>query len=101
MFVRGDTMSYRIEYDRGKSKYEVTKDNTSRFSLILTTAIVSIILFTLSCWPEGAEKLKSVLIPGEDMVTVQAFQTMKQDLLSGASIEDSVEAFCKSVIHGK
>lgn len=47
------------------------------------------------------QKFRSFLIPGEDAVTVQAFQNMTDDLRSGATLGDAVEAFCRFVIHGQ
>ena len=94
-------MGYRIEYDRGSGKYEVSDVNPWRFPLMLAGAFGLFLIFAFHSWPEGGEVLRSVLIPGEDAVTVQAFQNMTDDLRSGAAISDAVEAFCRFVIHGK
>lgn len=94
-------MSYRIEYDRDSRKYEVQNDHSERFFLFTMTAFVVFVLISFAFWPEGAAKLKSMLIPGEDAVTVQAFQTMTNDLRSGATVSEAVEAFCRFVIHGE
>lgn len=91
-------MSYRIEYDSRAGKYEVRKD-MDLFPLVLASFGLFLLL-TFCLWPTGAAELKAFLIPGEDAVTVAAFSAMTDDLRSGASIMDAVEAFCRSVIHG-
>lgn len=93
-------MGYRIEYDRGNGKYEVKKERPHHFVLLLG-GFCLFFLLALNFWPEGAAALRSALIPGEDAVTVQAFQIMTDDLRSGASVYDAVEAFCRFVIYGK
>jgi hypothetical protein len=92
-------MSYRIEYDCGAGKYEV-REEADIFPWILA-AFGIFLLLTFCFWTEGASVLKEILIPGEDMVTIQAFSAMTDDLRSGATILDAVESFCKAVIHGK
>lgn len=94
-------MGYRIEYDRGNRVYEVRRERPCRFPLLLAACFGLFLLGSAYFWPEGAGMLRSALIPGEDAVTVQAFQTMTDDLRSGATITDAVEAFCRYVIHGK
>lgn len=93
-------MSYRIEYDGRIDKYEVVRNTKSRFPGLVTAAFGLFLLLTLCLWQEGAEQFKSILIPGEDAVTVQAFYNMTNDLRSGAGIRDAVYIFCQSVIHG-
>ena len=91
-------MSYRIDYDSRAGKYEVRKD-LDLFPWILA-ALGIFLMLTFCFWPEGAAELKEFLIPGKDAVTVQAFSAMTDDLRSGASILEALEAFCNSVIHG-
>lgn len=91
-------MGYRIEYDGRAGKYEV-KPEGKGFAKIL---LFFVILFAaLTLWPNGAQKLRSFLIPGDDTVTVQAFRNMTDDLRSGAAVGEAVEAFCRYVIHGQ
>lgn len=91
-------MGYRIEYDGRAGKYEV-KPEGKRLPMILLCA--GVLVAALCLWPQGAQKLRSFLIPGEDTVTVQAFQNMTDDLRSGATVGEAVEAFCRYVIHGQ
>lgn len=93
-------MSYRIEYDERIDKYELVRNETSLFPKMLTASFGLFLLLTFCLWQEGAELLKSILIPGDDVVTVQAFRNMTNDLRSGAGLEDAVYTFCRCVIYG-
>ena len=91
-------MGYRIEYDGRAGKYEVKPEGKGLPKIFLCGIIR---VASLCLWPQGAQKLRSFLIPGEDAVTVQAFQNMTDDLRSGATVGEAVEAFCRYVIHGQ
>ena len=92
-------MSYRIEYDGTVEKYEVRKVHPWRSPALCAVAIL---LLTAICVPNShsREVLRSFLIPGEDAVTVLAFQTMTDDLRSGAALGEAFRDFCQVVIHG-
>ena len=92
-------MSYRIEYDGTVGKYEVRKIHSWRFPALYAVAIL---FLTAICVlnSHSREVLRSFLIPGEDAVTVLAFQTMTDDLRSGAALGDAFRDFCRVVIHG-
>ena len=94
-------MGYRIEYDWGNGKYEVREDHPWRFSLMLVGAFGIFLLFAPLFWPERVAAVRSVLIPGDDAVTVQAIRNMTDDLRSGATLQDALEAFCRFVVHGQ
>ena len=92
-------MGYRIEYDGQAGKYQVHEERKRFPVLFLFTT--GLILATMFFWPQGVQELRSMLIPGDDALTLQAFQTMTDDLRSGATVGEAVEAFCRFVIHGK
>ena len=87
-------LSYRIEYDSRIDKFEVRSIRHGGRNLFLLMGIG----FCLA--PEYRNTVRSFLIPGEDAVTTLAFQTMSDDLRSGASLADSFYEFCRMVIHG-
>ena len=91
-------MGYRIDYDGRAGKYEVKPEGRVLPKIFLCGIILAA---TLCLWPQGAKELRSFLIPGEDAVTVQAFQNMTDDFRGGATVGEAVEAFCRYVIHGK
>ena len=88
-------MSYRIIYDSGIKKYEVKKITQNRKFVWL---FLPIILLALAV-PGSREAVRSVLIPGEDAVTVLAFRTMTDDLRSGAGMGEAFFDFCRMVMN--
>ena len=93
-------MGYRIEYDDFGGKYEISQERHSRFPLLLTVCVIVFVLGTAVFWPEGTEKLREWIIPGEDGATAQAFEIMRENLRNGVPVGEAVEAFCRHVIHG-
>ena len=77
-------MSYRIEYDFGAGKYEVTRERSLIPGFFICFSFF--LFFTFLCWPAGWDVLLDMLIPGEDSVTIRAFQNMAGDLRSGADM---------------
>jgi len=92
-------MGYRIEYDRGNGKYEIRRERLGTFWFAVGTVAVVLILCGALGQGRGAF-VRSLVIPGEDTVTVQAFQNMTDDLRSGANLGEALESFCRFVIHG-
>jgi hypothetical protein len=93
-------MSYRIQYDSKTAKYEVTAERPLRFPLLI---FIFGTLF-LAVFMQGTgvvNQIRALLIPGEEAVTVQAFQTMYADLRSGSGVFDAIYDFCRMVLHGK
>ena len=93
-------VSYRIEYDGAVGKYEVTKLRNGNFPVVCAAALIGFLAFFCLIGQESREVLRSVLIPGSDAVTVAAFQTMTNDLRSGAGLYDAFFDFCHMVMHG-
>ena len=92
-------MSYRIQYDNKTAKYEITAQKTFTFPVFIFI-LGMLFLMVLMLRSEFSNQIQSVLIPGEDAVTVQAFQTMYADLRSGSGFYDAFYDFCRLVIHG-
>lgn len=90
-------MSYRIQYDNKTAKYEIATRKTFNFPVFIL-GMLFVMFFTLRS--EVLNQIQAVLIPGEDAVTVQAFQTMYADLRSGSNFSDAFYDFCRLVIHG-
>ena len=91
-------MSYRIEYDSSVGKYEV-RPVRSRFFSVLVMVIAALMLAALLRAPQGLAALRTFLIPGEDSITLHAFQCMTTDLHNGASLYEAIYDFCRIVIH--
>lgn len=91
-------LSYRIEYDSRIDKFEVRSIRHGGRNIFL---LMGIGFLAVSCLaPEYRNTVRSFLIPGEDAVTTLAFQTMSEDLRSGANLADAFYEFCRMVIHG-
>lgn len=91
-------MGYRIDYDKGTSNFEIRKETPWRFPVLVTVCFGLFILLSSFLWPEGMEFIREIAIPGDNAVTVRAFEQLTNDLRSGASMTDAVTAFCREVI---
>lgn len=93
-------MSYRIQYDSKTAKYEVTAERPLRYPVLIF--ILGTLFLAVFMQGTGVvNQIRTLLIPGEDAVTVQAFQTMYADLRSGSSVFDAIYDFCRMVLHGE
>lgn len=93
-------MGYRIEYDIGTGSYEVRKSISGRLGLLTSICFGLFLLLSSWFWPEGIAFIRDLVIPGDDAVTIQAFQNLTQELGGGAGIREAVAAFCNEVIRG-
>lgn len=91
-------MGYRIEYDHGECKFQVLKENRSRLPGLTAGALAAFLILTHLFWPAGDSAIQDFLIPGDDVVTRKAAQTMVQELREGASLTQAVEVFCREII---
>ena len=93
-------MSYRIQYSGKTGKYEVTSKEGKPSPMLWMMFLGCVLLLLFALQPDIWIPIRSILIPGEDAVTVQAFQTMYGDLRSGAPIHQAFYDFCLLVIYG-
>lgn len=91
---------YRIEYDGRAGKYEVRRYSPYRLPALLFTAACLFLLLTFAFWDAGADYIKEALIPGENAVTIAAFENLADRLRQGERLTEAVAAFCSDVIHG-
>ncbi len=93
-------MGYRILYDKGSRVYEVRRERPSRFWPMLAGCLAVFLLLTWAFWPEGAEMIQEMLIPGDNAATLEALNTMADNLRSGLPMSQAVSAFCQEILHG-
>ena len=93
-------VSYRIEYDGAVGKYEVRKLRNGNLSVLCAVAFIGCLVSLCLIGHERRAVIRSILIPGSDAVTTAAFQTMTNDLRSGAGLYDAFFDFCHMVLHG-
>jgi len=94
-------MGYRIRYNREKDKqFPMKQRRTWKKRLICLT----VLMFLLGCvaeWHNGTV-LKKLLIPGDPAKTEAALTEMIDDIRSGESFGDAINAFCKEILeHGE
>ncbi len=56
------------------------------------------LVLTNHFWPQRANNLRHLLIPGDPEVTTQAFETMIHSLCAGEEISEAVTAFCREIL---
>lgn len=74
------------------------KQRTRKSRMFPVVVILCITIFTVSVYMLGLDTVSSFLIPGNDAVTVAAFQQMQADLKSGIPVKEAVTTFCTEII---
>ena len=90
-------MGYRVIY--GEDPFEKAKIRKGRLAAMTAACLLAFSVGVRCIWPRGAESLKQLVMPKETATTA-AFVQMTADLRAGASIQDAVTAFCRSVVEG-
>ena len=91
-------MSYRIEYGSAIPDRYVIRNN---FLRLRSMTAICLLLFSLTVrhfFPEGTEKLRQLLLPGELSVTQEAVETFMGDIRNGEDFTDSLTAFCEYIV---
>ena len=91
-------MSYRIEYGSAIPDRYVIRNN---FLRLRSMTAICLLLFSLTVrhfFPEGTEKLRQLLLPGELSVTQEAIETLMCDIRNGEDFTDSLTAFCEYIV---
>ena len=91
------SVGYCIEYE-GAEHYSFSSNRKNGLRRKICLAVVAIALAVSVIFPAAKEKLVSLLIPGNDAVTIQAVEELVTDLQSGDSTKDALTAFCRTVI---
>ena len=86
-------MGYRIVYGE-----EPTLRRKSRLGLWTAAFLLIFVTAVRLAWPEGAERLCTVLEPVGEMV--EAFSRMVENVGAGQGMGEAVTAFCRSVVSG-
>ena len=92
-------MGYRIEYGKTPSR---SRGDGGWFRLCMTGLFLAgFCLLVSAFWPEGRELLRSILIPGDAEVTLEAAEVFARELGGGISLTEAAEHFCIAVLeHG-
>ena len=90
-------VAYRVSYDGAV----VTKTSVSvRKKRRWVPVTVLLLLFGAMVFPGGRLILRNILLPGDEVVTANALEALVENLKSGDSVSDVLEAFCLEIIHG-
>ena len=91
-------MAYRVQYGNDDTYSETTRIRLGR--TILMTIGVMAVLFSLTAkfWPEGKQVLDKLTAFHGLRQIQQHLEIMVLDLRSGASLSQTVTAFCRDVI---
>ena len=95
---RGDPMSYRIEYGPAIPSRYVTQNSLLRLQSMTAICLLLFSLTVRHFFPEGTEKLRQILLPGELSVTQEAVETFMGDIRNGEDFTDSLTAFCEYIV---
>lgn len=93
-------VAYRIDY---APKTPDRRTGSAGIWRLQTMTAVFLLVFTLlvSClWPEGTQKLRQYLLPGENAVQT-AFVELAAELREGQSLEASLTTFCRQIIENE
>lgn len=88
---------YRIEYE-GSDRYRDRRPRLQRVKVWLSLLLVGIALAVSLVFPQGKEKLRAMLIPGNDAVTVGALEELSMSVRSGENAKEALAAFCHTVM---
>ena len=89
-------MGYRIDYEKGCHTNRITANKFN--SKVVTGCIAGIFLAAILLATAGKERIVGWLIPGDDSVTKQAYNSFAEDLREGESFGVAFEAFCREII---
>lgn len=93
-------MAYRIEYDACGKTYEIHASQEHTFGKSLIASFALFLILTLLFWPEGAAVLREILIPGDNVQTMEAMESFSRNLRDGVSFREAFSVFCREIIHG-
>ncbi len=90
-------MGYRVDYGPVKKLRGAEKSRTRVAAL---TALFLLLFFLLvqTFWPQGAEMLQHIFVPGDPKVTVAALETFAGELQHGVPLRDAFENFCFYIV---
>ena len=91
-------MAYRVQYGNGVTYSETTRIRLGR-TILMTMGIMTVLFsLTVRFWPEGKQVLdKLTTFHGMQQIQ-QNLEILVLDLRSGASLGQTVTAFCRDVI---
>jgi len=94
-------MGYRIVYGPDMERAETKGKQNLRIRLMTAGFLLLGCILARLLWPEGAQALREVLLPGPAPIAEQAFAILADRIRGGEPVGEAVESFCRYVIsHG-
>lgn len=92
-------MSYRIEYQQVK-KVRGMEKRISRAAAMTALFFLLFVLLTGCLWPQGAEAIRSAIIPGDPAITTAALADFTLALKNGTPLSSAFSCFCDQIFQG-
>lgn len=90
-------MGYRVAYETVPKVRRMEQRRSGRAAL--TALFFAVFLFlTAVFWPKGREALQELLLPGDPAVTVEALETLAEELQTGVQLGNALENFCLTIV---
>ena len=90
-------MGYRVDYQPVK-KVRLAEKRHSRVLALTGLCLLLFFLLVNSLWPQGAQTLREILIPGDAAVTTAALEDFAQELGAGETLRSALETFCRRIL---
>lgn len=91
-------MGYRVDYGPVMRRKQNPIMDAVKMQLMTTAFVLMFILGVKAYWPDGAQQLRSWLLPGAVSGTGSAVSELVEDLRDGTSLAEAVTAFCQQII---
>lgn len=93
----GDNMSYRLHYENDIIVDPIRESSRKVFGIKSVLIIILSLIAAISIW-QHRTVIVDCLIPGNDAVTVAAFDGLIDNLEEGTDFKTSFLAFCREII---
>lgn len=91
-------MSYQIEYpveNHLQKSYALRGRKKIAISSVLVLCFVALAVMVYAI---GIDTLKEILVPGDNQITISAFENMQENLGNGMPAGDAIVAFCSEIL---
>ncbi len=90
-------MGYRVEYGSVK-KVRGSETRAPRAAAFTALFFLLFLLLVNTFWPQGAEMLRDIVLPGDPAVTAAALEEFTMELKDGAKLSGAFTAFCQRIL---
>ncbi|HIR31183.1 MAG TPA: hypothetical protein IAB83_04145 [Candidatus Faecousia faecavium] len=91
-------MSYQVVYPGNQEKQP---KKSVPFALMLCGWLLAFVILTVFFWPEGAQVMQKLLLPGDTAVTAAALEDFAAELQAGEQLSGALENFCRSILENE